>query len=469
MSGHQDLGFFVTLGPSGERLVSVGFDIHRRVWDVHTGEQIVAMPHSSSVEDADFLGDDYVVTAESDGQATIWDVGSGDIVSSLVGHSGHLSFLVVDQANSTIATASDDTTVRIWRGGSGASAVNVHREGFIGSGEFVGSDRFLTAGGTAVIEQWDARTGAPIGNDIHLSGPHEYRVSDAAVAGGTIAVSARALEGERTTFGEVILVDARSWGEAFDVSARRGRLPHRDRPGCGRHPQAASVWTDGALIITEDDGSESVSVDGRGKSGFASVAFSEDGTLVAYAAGRAVKLIDPATGRIVQVLKGHDDVVAGLAFSPDGSRLASASFDGTARVWDLGTYDVVETLRGHQSSVTSVAFSTDGNYIVTAANDGTVVAWASDGVELQNYRATQQFVSSAVFSPDGHRILVTGNEGELAPQAVDYSEVRRGIARIFDCEVCGSAPELLSLASQRVTRQLGTDELSRLGLSTGSD
>lgn len=113
LEGHQDLGFFVRFSESGDRLISVALDRTARVWDVHTGRQIAVLAHAGLVQDADFFHEDYAVTADSEGVARIWSIASGEVVSELVGHDDHLTFLVVDQTNDKIATASDDGTVRI--------------------------------------------------------------------------------------------------------------------------------------------------------------------------------------------------------------------------------------------------------------------------------------------------------------------------------------------------------------------
>src|SRR5262249_34006288 len=82
-----------------------------------------------------------------------------------------------------------------------------------------------------------------------------------------------------------------------------------------------------------------------------------------------------ATGQKVLILKGHTYLVHSVAFSPDGKRLATASADGTAKVWDAATGQETLTLRGHTVALTSVAFSADGQRLATADVDGTVKIW----------------------------------------------------------------------------------------------
>ena len=71
-------------------------------------------------------------------------------------------------------------------------------------------------------------------------------------------------------------------------------------------------------------------------------------------------------------LSGHTDTVRGVAFSPDGTRLATASWDKTAKVWEVSSGREVLTLSGHTDKVSGIAFSPDGTRLATASHDRTV-------------------------------------------------------------------------------------------------
>src|ERR1039458_5978457 len=81
-------------------------------------------------------------------------------------------------------------------------------------------------------------------------------------------------------------------------------------------------------------------------------------------------------------LRGHQDSVWSIAWSPDGSKLATASADRTAKVWEAGTGRELLTLRGHQGGVWSIAWSPDGSKLATASDDQTAKVYAIAPAQL---------------------------------------------------------------------------------------
>jgi hypothetical protein len=109
-------------------------------------------------------------------------------------------------------------------------------------------------------------------------------------------------------------------------------------------------------------------------------------------------------------LLGHTRRVWAVAFSPDGTRLASGGWDGTAILWDVTTGERLQTLSGHLSDVESVTFNQDGTRLATASRDGTVKIWdTKHGEPVLTLTGHRACVMSVAFSPDGN-LLASASE-----------------------------------------------------------
>ena len=156
----------------------------------------------------------------------------------------------------------------------------------------------------------------------------------------------------------------------------------------------------------------------------ASVAFSPNGKTLATGSwggsstdAAAVRLWNVSTRGIVATLEGHSGRVTSVAFSPDGKTLASGSDDETVKLWDIATRTNIVTFEGHQSAVRSIAFSPDGKALVSGSEDNsvpssnnTVKLWdVATSRNIATFRHTDKnsysgwahAVYSVAFSPDG--------------------------------------------------------------------
>jgi WD40 repeat protein len=137
------------------------------------------------------------------------------------------------------------------------------------------------------------------------------------------------------------------------------------------------------------------------------VAFKPDGSLIATSKDNVVKLWR-RDGKLEKSLAGHRAVVWGLAFSPDGKMLASASEDKTARIWKLDGTGVT-VLSGHTAALRAVTFSPDSQFIATGSDDGTVKLWKPDGAIAATLKQHQAPVWGIAFSPDG-KVLASASD-----------------------------------------------------------
>jgi WD40 repeat protein len=132
--------------------------------------------------------------------------------------------------------------------------------------------------------------------------------------------------------------------------------------------------------------------------------FSPDGKTLAVGGGAAgesgaVALWDWPTGKLRRMLAGHQDLVASVAFSADGARIATASADATARVWGAAPTPEL-TLRGHAGPVLAAAFSPDGALLTTASADRSLKVWdAKSGALLRSLTNHTDVIHSIDFRP----------------------------------------------------------------------
>lgn len=141
----------------------------------------------------------------------------------------------------------------------------------------------------------------------------------------------------------------------------------------------------------------------------AALKFSPDGKLLAVGAYREVRLIDPATNKLLATLSGHADYVRSIAFSPDGKMLAAGGGPpqrgGEIKIWDVQSRQLLKTMQGGKDCIYSVAWSPDGKLIASGSYDKTVKLWdVASGKELRNLQDHIDAVFAVQFSPDGKRL-----------------------------------------------------------------
>ncbi|MBG1266264.1 AAA-like domain-containing protein, partial [Nostoc sp. WHI] len=142
------------------------------------------------------------------------------------------------------------------------------------------------------------------------------------------------------------------------------------------------------------------------------VAFSPDGQTIASASDdKTVKLWN-RQGQQLQTLKGHSSSVRDVAFSPDGQTIASASDDNTVKLWNRQGQEL-QTLKGHSSEVLGVAFSPDGQTIASASSDNTVKLWNRQRQVLQTLKGHSSWVWGVAFSPDGQTIASASSDNTV--------------------------------------------------------
>ncbi len=158
------------------------------------------------------------------------------------------------------------------------------------------------------------------------------------------------------------------------------------------------------------------------------VAWAPNNSHVASASyDKTVRLWNPTNGQSIRIYRRHSDRVNALSWSPDGTRIASASDDRTVQVWEVGANNPPFTFGGHTDKVLAVAWSPDGARIASAGADKTVQVWeVTTRRVLFVYNGHTDRVTALAWSPDGKYIASASND-----RTVQYWEWARDTNRNF--------------------------------------
>ncbi|MCG9131695.1 sigma-70 family RNA polymerase sigma factor [Candidatus Poribacteria bacterium] len=357
-------------------------------------------------------GSDRAVAFSPDGKrfavatgAGIWlyDAQTYREISLLTGHTGVVRAVAFSSDGKTLASGARDRTIKLWNLETGDVTTCIGHRGGVESVAFSFDGQMIVSGAVdSTIELWDTETGQ---NLATFTG-HASRVRVFSVAfspdGKTVASGA-----EDNTI------------KLWDVETRQNTATLT-----GHKKVILSVaFSPDGKILASGSGDDTVKLwhveTGQNLHTFKhrdrvfSVAFSPDGKLVAGGSYRGIKLWDIETGEDLSVLEEGTKVISGsIAFSPDGGTLVSASADrfggtrGTVTLWDVETGKDLATLHGHTERIPDVAFSSDGTTIASSLRDGTVKLWnIKTGENIHTYRGGG---FSVAFSPDGKTLASAG-------------------------------------------------------------
>jgi RNA polymerase sigma factor (sigma-70 family) len=177
--------------------------------------------------------------------------------------------------------------------------------------------------------------------------------------------------------GQTLLLRPNVWtrGAAADYETVEYKSKIRDAILSADDKWLAAVTEDGELHIHDRASLRETQTVAVTKRTITAVQFSKEGERVAVASEDGfAKIYDLTNGKEIAALK-HGGLVFAIAFSPDGKTLVSGGDDNTARVWDTATGKQLDVLKGHKDSVRSVAFASDDETIITGSADKSIKVW----------------------------------------------------------------------------------------------
>lgn len=410
--------------PDGTALATT-LETKARIWDGLTGEPRFTLEgHTETINALAWTADgDRLATASTDGLVQVWYAATGGREVALGGHTAPITMLAWT-ADAALATASEDGTATIWD--TQASLLRSRHDGDSGPLSAAAwspdGQRLATAGQRNAV-LWDMSSGQP----IQVLGGHE----------GLVHALAWTPDGARlATGGDDSTVQIWDGWTGSKQQVLRGHKesvrsltwsPDGTRMATASNDGTVRLWTAAgqqtatlaAAVSCPQCYRQSPGVDpvllwvlSQPRGSVTGVAWSADGSrLATCSVYGAIQLWDGATGALQAGLEGHKQAVHAIAWSPDGTLLASVGEDTTVRVWDAKAGTQRHLLAGHTRAVHAVAWSADGTRLATGGVDSNARLWdAGTGEALAVLEDHDRPVMAVAWSPDGKYLITTSDD-----------------------------------------------------------
>ncbi|GEM_PF-1515570 len=351
LRGHEGAVHSVAFSASRDLVVSGSADKTVRVWEAHTGAELVCLRgHLGAVYGVAFSPDARrVVSGSEDKTIRLWDADTGAELACLDGHKDRVVRVEFSDDGCRILSWSMDNRVRVWDAASGTLLYSMHRR--------KGITKVYSAKGPPL----DRRSKQSM---VGLAGEADLRAKLLSLyrVGGSVSrvAHARALENDAWHRYKGVV------SAAFSPDSRRIAIAHTPRYSwCG------------------------------------------------IRLGTRMSILDAQTGAPLRAVRGPEGCIASLAYSFSGKHIVGGSYDGTLRVWDADNGAEVHCLRAERSEVYSVAFSRDGRRIVSGCRDKAVRVWDLDRVLNLSWfhgRKSNGDIRGLAISADGRRVIRWGKQ-----------------------------------------------------------
>lgn len=361
----------IAFSPDGNTIATCGgrWTAHIFLWDIASGSlKDTLIGHTGGVFDIAFSPDGSTLASGSfDKTVCLWDVSTGDHKSTIIAHTDYITSVAYSPDGSTLASYGQDGTIILWdtEDFEQRTTITGHISGYPRIAFSPDGNTIVSGSSDKTLRLWDTTTGRNIKSFVGHIGP--VISIDFSPDGRTIASSGGTVVGDRW-FAEDYPI--RLW----DVSS----------------------------------GSQIATIIGHERDTYR-VNFSPDGGLLTtYATDRKPIFWDATTGNYLWTFTGNWEDVGSMAFSPDGQKIVYGNTDGIY-LWDIISRKQIAKYNGSIPKTTNIVISPDGNTIAAGGNGQEVHLWKVYTGERRTFMTGHEgLFKTVLFSPDGETIITAG-------------------------------------------------------------
>jgi WD40 repeat protein len=360
-AGHTQDVIEIKWSPDDERLISYsGGDDYIRLWEVKSGSLLWSArtafiqqkdEHYSLTNFAWSPDQSLIASGSGNGMIQVWDAQTGKLRWNVRAHAEYVNALVFSKDGKYLVSSGlgedDKNEIKTWSVVNGSQIRRFNAEPGVVIAISINTDgaRLKVGNLDSEISEWNSGAGELI---------RKRKLNPCGSAGS---------RARRVAFSpDLSLMSARCGEQTIVTNTTSGKVAHRVKMAVDYTD--TMVFSGNGKVLSASDSAHIKMIDlnygeirevDEFHMGF-TMDLSHNGTLLAEGGGgykgAAVKITEVATGKTYRLLEGHPGIIHALAFSPDGSSLASGSSDRIIRLWDPRNGSLIASLSGHQYSTT---------------------------------------------------------------------------------------------------------------------
>jgi WD40 repeat protein len=460
LQGHISIVLDIAFSPDGTSLISSSNDGSIKQWDVATGKCLQTLVgHEKCVWSVVFAPDgQHFYSGGEDNCIRYWDLHTGECLKVFTGHTQWIMAIALSPDGLQLASASMDGTIKLWCTATVncLSTLSGHQAPVL-SVAFSPNGRTLASGSyDQTVRLWNTRTKAC----TQILHKHTNRIWCVKFhPNGNLLASGG--DDHTTRFWNPATGDPTTTLQGHSNGIYAISLhPNSNLLASAHEDQTVRLWqVPLASTATAQSTLEPFQTLRGHQNRILAIAFSPNGnTLASGSLDRTIKIWNPETHQCHLTLQGHQSWIWDVAFHPNSNTLASASYDRTVKLWDVKTGHCTHTLEGHVGSALSVTFSPNGQWLASGGYEQMLKLWNPQSGEcVRTWYAHPNRVWALAFSPSSQWLATAGEDGTIIIWDVETGDHLQTLSGHSQSVLClrfsADGQQLFSSSGDRTVKQ----------------